>query len=115
MSEFTKPVQDLGKEVLEYVDLRVDALKLQTAKGMSMTLGRLAYLLVVMAVLFVVLATLAIAGVLWLGEVVGSYAAGALIVCGVFLLALLVLFFLKNRMFRDAFVPMVSRIFFDGK
>ena len=41
MVSFTRPVQDLGKEASDYIDLRIDDLKLRTAKGLSMTLSKL--------------------------------------------------------------------------
>jgi hypothetical protein len=113
MSEFTRPIEDLGREVLEYVDLKVDDVKLRTAKGISMTMSKLLYMLLVLFVLSVALFSLAIAGVLWIGELIGSYALGAMVVSGFFLLVLLVLFFLRKRLFRNAFVPLASRIFFD--
>lgn len=115
MSEFTKPIEDLGKEAFEYVDLKVDALKLQTARGLSMTLSKFVYLILVLFVAFVILTSLAIAGILWIGELIGSYAGGALLVGGFFLAVLLVLYLLRNRLFRDTFVPMATRIFFDDE
>ena len=40
MSEFTKPIEDLGKNTADYVEARIDDLKLRTAKGLSLTLGK---------------------------------------------------------------------------
>ena len=45
MSEFTKPIEDLGKNTADYVEARIDDLKLRTAKGLSLTLGKLLYML----------------------------------------------------------------------
>ena len=39
MSDFTRPVEDLGQKTTEYIDLRIDELKLKTAKGLSLTLS----------------------------------------------------------------------------
>ena len=97
MSEFTRPLEDLGKDAAEYVDLRVNDLKLRTVKGLSMTLGKLLYMLLV---LFVV-------------SLVGSYAGGAAIVGGVFLLVLAILILLRKKLFRNTFVPMFIKLFFD--
>lgn len=47
MSEFTKPIEDLGKNTADYVEARIDDLKLRTAKGLSLTLGKLLYMLLV--------------------------------------------------------------------
>ena len=50
MGEFTRPFEDLGKEASEYIDLRLDDIKLRTAKGLSMTLSKLLYMLLVLFV-----------------------------------------------------------------
>lgn len=113
MREFTKPIEDLGKNASEYVDARVDDLKLRTVKGLSMTLGRLLYMLLVLFIVSVILTALAIGGVMWIGELIGSYAAGAMIVAGVFAVLLAVVILLRKRLFRDTFIPMLIRIFFD--
>ena len=77
MSEFTKPIEDLGKNTADYVEARIDDLKLRTAKGLSLTLGKLLYMLLVLFIVSVILTALAIGGVMWIGELIGSYAAGA--------------------------------------
>lgn len=113
MSDFTRPVEDLGKEAAEYIDLKVDDLKLRTAKGLSMTLSKLLYLLSVLFVVTIALTAIAFGGVMWLGELIGSYAGGALIVAGFFLIVLAVLILLRKRLFRDTFVPLFAKLFFD--
>ena len=46
-SRLTQPVEEFGKSAGEYIDLRIDELKLKTAKGLSVTLHR-----ILLAVLF---------------------------------------------------------------
>lgn len=113
MVSFTRPVQDLGKEASDYIDLRIDDLKLRTAKGLSMTLSKLVYVLLVLFVVSIILIAIAIGGVMWIGEAIGSYAGGAAIVAGVFLLVFGVLLLLRKRLFRDSFVPLFINMFFD--
>ena len=64
MSEFTKPIEDLGKNTADYVEARIDDLKLRTAKGLSLTLGKLLYMLLVLFIVSVILTALAIGGVM---------------------------------------------------
>ena len=106
MSEFTKPIEDLGKNTADYVEARIDDLKLRTAKGLSLTLGKLLYMLLVLFIVSVILTALAIGG--------GSYAAGAGIVAAVFAVILAVVVLLRKRLFRNTFVPMFIKLFFDG-
>ena len=113
MGEFTRPFEDLGKEASEYIDLRLDDIKLRTAKGLSMTLSKLLYMLLVLFVVSIVLTAVAIGGVMWIGEMIGSYAGGAAIVAAFFLLVLGVLILLRKKLFRDTFVPLFIKLFFD--
>ena len=113
MSSFTKPLEDLGKDAAEYVDLRVDDLKLRMVKGLSMTLGKLLYMLLLLFIVSLILTAVAIGGVMWIGELVGSYAGGAGVVGGFFILVLAVLILLRKKLFRNTFVPMFIKLFFD--
>ena len=113
MGEFTRPIEDLGKEASEYIDLRLDDLKLTTAKGLSLTLSKLLYMLLVLFVVSIVLISIAIGGVMWIGELIHSYAGGAAIVAAFFLLVLGVLVLLRKRLFRDTFVPLFVKLFFE--
>ena len=113
MGEFTRPIEELGQEASEYIDLHLDELKLTAAKGLSVTLSKLLYILLVMFIASIVLMALAMGGVMWIGELIGSYAGGAGIVAAVFLIVLGVLFLLRKKLFRDTFVPMFVKLFFD--
>ena len=97
----------------DYVEARIDDLKLRTAKGLSLTLGKLLYMLLVLFIVSVILTALAIGGVMWIGELIGSYAAGAGIVAAVFAVILVVVILLRKRLFRNTFVPMFIKLFFD--
>lgn len=113
MSEFTKPVEELGRKAAEYVDLRIDELKLRTVKGLSVSLGKLMLGLLFFSVVSMLLLALSFAGILLLGDIIGSYAAGALLVAGFFLLVLLILYLFRKKLFRNTFVPLFVKLFFD--
>ena len=115
MSDFTKPVEELGENASEYIDLRIAELKLGAVKGLSVTLSKLLYILLVLFVVSVILIAIAFGGVMWIGELIGSYAGGAGIVAGFFLLVLGVLILLRKKMFRNTFVPLFIDLFFEEK
>lgn len=115
MSDFTRPVEDLGQKTTEYIDLRVDELKLKTAKGLSLTLSKLLYMLLVLFVVSIIMISIAVGGVMWIGELVGSYAGGAAIVAAFFLIVLGILVLLRKRLFRNTFVPLFIDLFFEEK
>ena len=113
MGEFTKPIEDLGKEASRYIDLHLDELKLTTAKGLSVALSKLLYFLLVLFVASLILTALAMGGVLWIGELIGSYAGGAGIVAAIFLILLGTLFLFRKKVFRNTFVSMFVKLFYD--
>ena len=113
MSESTKTLENLGKSTVDYAEARIDDLKLRTAKGLSLTLGKLLYMLLVLFIVSVILTAVAIGGVMWIGELIGSYAAGAGIVAAAFAVILGIVILLRERLFRNTFVPMFIKLFFD--
>lgn len=99
-----------------YVDLKADELKLRSTKGMSVVTSRLVTALLLVGLLVIVLALLAVVLIAWIGQWTGSLPIACSIVCGAFLLVLVVLFLLRKRLFRDTFVKMFIQVFYgDGK
>ena len=70
-------MEDLGKNAREYVDLRVDDLKLRTVKGLSLSLNHLLSMILVLFSGSIVLLAVAFGVILLLGQMIGSYAGGA--------------------------------------
>ena len=99
-------------DLKDYVDLKADELKLRTTKGLSTAMGRLAALLLSVGLLVIVLGLLAVVLIQWIGQWTGSLAVSSSIVCGVFLVALAVVFLLRKRLFRDTFVRLFIRMFY---
>ena len=112
-SRFTRPAEDFAKSAAEYIDLKVDEVKLRTAKGLSITLNQILLATLFLSLGSIVLMAAAFGGVLLLGDLVGSYAAGAFIVAGVFLLIMGILFQLRKKLFLNGFVRMFINLFFD--
>ena len=75
-------------------------------------MGRLATVLLIFGLLVIVLGLLAVVLIQWLGELTGSLAIASSIVCAVFLVALLIVFFQRKRLFRDTFVQLFINVFF---
>ena len=113
MSEFSRPVENLSQSAREYLDLRVDDLKLRTAKGLSISLNHLLAMILVLFCAMIVLLALAFGCILLLGQVIGSYALGAFIVAAFFAVLTFVLFRLRSKMFLNGFVKMFIGLFFE--
>lgn len=114
--DFTKSAEEFAQSASEYIDLKIDDLKLRTAKGLSLTLNRILLAILFLSLGSIVLTATAFGGVLLLGDLIGSYAAGAFIVAGFFLLLTVILFAVRKKLFLNGFVQMFIRLFFeDGK
>lgn len=112
MSEFLEPLSDLSQTAKEYIDLRVDEVKLKTAKGLSVSIGRILSYMVLLLVAANLLLVLSFAAVLFLGDALKSYGLAALIVSAALAVILFVLFLLRNKLFSGGFVKLFIKLFF---
>lgn len=114
-SRLTKPAEDFGKSAREYIDLRIDELKLKTAKGLSVTLHRLLLTVLFLSLGGLVLTTAAFGCILLIGKLMDNYALGAFIVAAFFLVLLIVLVLLRKKLFINGMVKMFIGLFFEAK
>ena len=112
MAEFTKPIENLVSDASDYVDLKIDEVKLKGIKGLSLGLGHLLAMILVLFSFSVVLLALAFGWIMLMGQWIGSYAGGAFIMAGVFLIITLVLLSLRAKLFTGSFVRLFSELFF---
>ena len=110
---FTEPVEKLAESAAKYIDLKVDEVKVRAAKGLSVALNRLLVAILLLTLCSIVLMSAAFGGVLLLGDLIGSYAAGAFIVAAIFLVLLIVLFLMRDKLFLNGLVRMFVRLFFE--
>lgn len=113
MSKFTQPAQDIVQGAGGYLDAQINNIKLRTVKGLSKGTGAMASLLLISALAGVFLLALSFALVMWLGEVLKSYALAGAIVAGGLFVVLLVFILLRKRMFKNSFIGMYEAILFD--
>ena len=114
MSEFSKPAEDLLQAAKEYADLRIDDLKLRTAKGLTVAVSKLLGLILILGVVLALLLLLSFGLVLLVGEWIGSYGLAALMVAGVVAVVLLVLLKVRDKLFQGTFVSLFVKLFFAG-
>lgn len=110
---FTKSAENLAASTAEYVNLKIDEVKLRTAKGLSVALNKLLLSIVFLTLAGIVMMALSFGSVLLLGDLIGSYAAGAFIVAAFFLLVMAVLWLLRGKLFLGGLVRMFVSLFFD--
>ena len=102
-------------EWTDNIRLRIDQVKLDAVKGLSVALARVAWLILFLCAASLLLIVLAVALILLLGEVLDSYTLSACIVAGGFLLITLVLWLLRKKLFTGMFVEMFAQLFFEKK
>jgi hypothetical protein len=110
--KFTAPVNRLAHKTTGYVNAQIDNVKLRSVKGLSQGTSAIAGLLLIFIIAGVFVTTLSVAVVLWLGELMGSYAQAAFIMSGVLLLTIVVLILLRKKLFKSNFISMYTDIFF---
>lgn len=111
-NEFRKPAEDLAVSTTDYINLKIDEVKLRTAKGLSLTLNRLFLALLFFHLGSIVLTALGFGAILLIGDLVGSYSAGAFIVAGAFLLVIALLWAFRGRLFLNGLIRLFIGIFF---
>ena len=111
-NEFRKPAEDLAGSTADYINLKIDEVKLRTAKGLSLTLNRLFLALLFFHLGSIVLTALGFGAILLIGDLVGSYSAGAFIVAGAFLLVIALLWAFRERLFLNGLIRLFIGIFF---
>ena len=100
----------LSSAVGEYLSVRTDDFKKNIVTGLSVGFSRMLAVLVISFLLLIVLGIFAYAFILLLGEAVGSMTGASFIVGGVYLMAVVVLFLLRKKLFRRMFTNLFSGI-----
>ena len=112
MSQFSRPAEELSREAKEYIDLRLEDVKLRTVKGLSITASKLVGMILLLGLAINLVLVLSFGIILLVGELVGSYAWAALGVAVVLGIALWILVRKRDSLFKDTFVPLFVKLFF---
>ena len=113
MTRFTEPAEDLSRKAKDYIDLRLDDVKLRTAKGLSITASKLVAFFVIIGVGTSLILALSFGLILLIGELIGSYAWSAFAVSVLLALGLWILIRRRDRLFKDTFVPLFVNLLFN--
>ena len=113
MSQFTEPAEDLSRKAKEYIDLRLDDIKLRAAKGLSITASKLVAFFIIISVGTSLALALSFGLILLIGELIGSYARSAFAVSDLLALGLWILLRRRARLFKATFGPLFVNLLFN--
>lgn len=99
----------------EFLSQRTEEFKKNIISGLSIGFSRVLSVLVILMLLMIVLTVFAIGFIILLGDVIGSWSAAAFIVGGIYLIALVILFLMRKRLFLGMFINIFSGIVVSGK
>lgn len=102
--DFSSFVRENGRLVREYVELRMELLRLQAVRIVSIALGQLMVFLVVFLMMLFVFFFLGMALSSWVSEITGSPVIGYLSAAGLFFLLMLLAVFFRAPLFQDRMV-----------
>lgn len=110
MNAKENPLSGLSSILGEYLSMRRDDLRKSIIIGMSAGFSRVLAILIISLLMVIVLAVLAFAFIILIGDAIGSLSGAAFIVGGVYLAVAAVLFFLRKRLFVNKFTRLFSGI-----
>ena len=106
---------EIKDSVKEYLDMRINALKLQLIEYLSLITAKILFYILFFVLLSIALFFLGSTFSLWIGELLNSQAAGALITASIFLICCLIVFMMRRKIFVDSMVGMFSKMFFEQR
>lgn len=107
-------LENLASSAKEYMDMRIDSLKLRMVESLSLLFSKIIYALLLIILLGIASAFMASALSWYLGELLNSRVWGALITAGIFILLAMVIVFKRRKLLIDSMVKMFIPMFFES-
>ena len=105
----------MDSDIRNYLDLRLNELRLKAIDGLSVGVSRVLSMMLVVMLGAIALAAFAFGIVILLGELLGSWAGAAFIIGALFLLVLVLMRLLWKRLFVNIFVKLFISIFYENE
>lgn len=109
-NNFAPLLKSLTSVLETYLGLRADNFKKNLTNALATGFSRSLAILVIVALLLIVLTVFAFALIILIGDAIGSWSGAAFIVGGVFLAAVLVLYFKRKTLFLNMFTNLFANI-----
>jgi len=105
-------IDNIRKEIQEYVEVKLDLLKLHTAEHLSRLLSNVVTLVIVGYMLFLILLFISFAAGFFIGSLLHSNEAGFLCVAGFYFLFLIAFLIFRKRIVEKPVIKAVVRFLF---
>jgi hypothetical protein len=105
-------IENIKKEIQEYVEVKLDLLKLHIAEHLSRLLSNAATLLIAGFLVFLILLFISFAMGFFLGSLLQSNVAGFLCMAGFYFLVLILFFLIRKKIVEQPVIKAVVRFLF---
>lgn len=108
-------LEDLGninKEIREYIEARLDLIKLQAAENISRVISNMTVIIILCLLSSLVLLFLSFSAGYFLASLMNSNVLGFLCVAGFYLLMLLIILLFRKKIIERPVIKSIVRIFF---
>jgi len=109
---FSEEISDIQKEIVSYVQNKIDLSKLQLAEDFSRLLSGIAVKVILFYIGFFVLMLSSIAGAFAIGSTTGSNELGFLIVAGFYVILGFVFYLLRSVLIHTPIIRAIVQLFF---
>ena len=106
-------VNEISANVKAYIRLRTDLLKLTLMEKLLLIISSLLVSIILFLVFLFISLFISFAFIFWFRDHVGPLYVGALIVAAFYLLVGVILFLMRNTLFIDPLVSMISKTFLE--
>ncbi len=105
-------IDNIRKEILEYVEVKLDLIRLHTAEHLSRLLSNVSTLVITGYLLCLILMFLSFAAGFFLGSLLHSNEAGFLCVAGFYLLILIIFLIFRRQIIERPVIKAVVKLMF---
>lgn len=112
-NKLTGHIEDLGENITAYLNSTIEYYKLDFFKKFMKGFSLLTKLLIVGSIFLFSLGFISVAFAIWIGNAIGSFAAGFFIIGGVYLIAFIVLMVVWKKLIESIFLEKFSQFVFN--
>ena len=105
-------INDLKKDVLEYIEVKLDLIRLHTAENLSRIFSNVATIAVIGYLLFFIILFISFAAGYYIGSLLDSNELGFLCVAGFYTLLLILFLAFRKQIVERPVIKAIVRLFF---